>query len=280
MSDRNSPSPGAPARHPEEALAGFVDGTLSEDERRLVEAHLRTCSACRAEVDLAKASLEATGALPEADAPGLDPEAIVHTARTVVPLKSRSTATGERQRPARWLGVVGGLAAAAIAGVFLVGLFRGQGGGGSATTAAQAPGVESTARPPTGGSFAPLPSPGAVQPRTQTAVVADENFSRASVAELAKSLVNGGTSDVLSQQNGARRLSATELGRARLCAQGAAGTADSPLLVVRARFEGRPAYLTAFMAEGSKVARVVVTPVGTCTVLYQTQYPGTGPSPG
>ena len=33
--------------HPEELLAGYVDGTLTDPERAVVDAHLPTCERCR-----------------------------------------------------------------------------------------------------------------------------------------------------------------------------------------------------------------------------------------
>ena len=40
--------------HPEELLAGYVDGTLSAKDRVAVEAHLAACSRCSREVELAR----------------------------------------------------------------------------------------------------------------------------------------------------------------------------------------------------------------------------------
>jgi anti-sigma factor RsiW len=46
--------------HPEDLLADYVDGTLSEHERAVVDAHLVSCETCRQEVALAR---RAVGAL-------------------------------------------------------------------------------------------------------------------------------------------------------------------------------------------------------------------------
>jgi len=274
MSDRHSSRSGAPGDHPEEALAGFVDGTLPDDERRLVEAHVRTCATCRDEVDLARASLSATAGLPEADAPGLDAAAIAETARTVVPMRARARAADSSERSGRLLAVIGSLAAAAIAGVFVVGLLRGPGGGGSATTGALAPSVTAVPPQPTEG-FQAGPSAG-VAPSPVTGVAVDENFTPASVA---RSLAGGSDMGLLQPRAGARRLRAHDVAVTTLCAQGAVGTAERPALLVRATFEGRPAFVTAFRAPGSPNVRVVVTSARTCSVLYQTQYPAPGASP-
>ena len=55
--------------HPEELLAGYVDGTLSSEDRAVVDAHLSTCERCRREVAQARVAVAALGGLPEAHAP-------------------------------------------------------------------------------------------------------------------------------------------------------------------------------------------------------------------
>ena len=46
----SAPHDTAPARAAREALAGYVTGGLSEDERRIVEAHIEDCDDCRFEI--------------------------------------------------------------------------------------------------------------------------------------------------------------------------------------------------------------------------------------
>jgi putative zinc finger protein len=55
--------------HPEELLSGYVDGTLSNEERAVVEAHLATCETCREEVELAGEALMALESLEEQPVP-------------------------------------------------------------------------------------------------------------------------------------------------------------------------------------------------------------------
>jgi hypothetical protein len=55
--------------HPEELLADYVEGTLAEGERALVDAHLSTCAACREEVRLAKTAVSALASLEERSVP-------------------------------------------------------------------------------------------------------------------------------------------------------------------------------------------------------------------
>ncbi len=55
--------------HPEELLSGYVDGTLPNEERAVVDAHLATCATCREEVELAGEALTALEALEEQPVP-------------------------------------------------------------------------------------------------------------------------------------------------------------------------------------------------------------------
>ena len=73
--------------HPEELLAGYVDGSAAPDERRAVEAHLATCGRCREEVDLAMSSHAALASLPELAAPGVS-AAVLKAARGSVGTKA------------------------------------------------------------------------------------------------------------------------------------------------------------------------------------------------
>jgi hypothetical protein len=65
MSDRTA------SAHPDELLAGFVDGTLPAEERATVERHLAGCARCAEEVSLAAQARSALRALPLLEAPGL-----------------------------------------------------------------------------------------------------------------------------------------------------------------------------------------------------------------
>jgi anti-sigma factor RsiW len=91
-------------RHPEDLLAGYVDGTLPRDERAVVDAHLSTCETCREEVALAARATAALASLPEEPVPFGLTGLVLAEARRV----------GER-RPPVWarLQWAAGLAAAA-----------------------------------------------------------------------------------------------------------------------------------------------------------------------
>jgi hypothetical protein len=55
--------------HPEELLSGYVDGTLPNEERAVVDAHLAGCATCLEEVELAGEALMALEALEEQPVP-------------------------------------------------------------------------------------------------------------------------------------------------------------------------------------------------------------------
>jgi anti-sigma factor RsiW len=50
--------------HPEDQLASYVDGSLTPEERSVVDAHLTSCDACREEVALATTASRSLRALP------------------------------------------------------------------------------------------------------------------------------------------------------------------------------------------------------------------------
>ena len=276
MSDRDDPRSRMTGTHPDEALAGYVDGSATDDERRVVEAHLASCSSCAEEIALARASVAATSGVEEAAAPGLDPASIVSTARTVVSIESRRQAASEEPRrgPGVCLGVVGGLAAASIVAVLAFGLLHSPGGGSAST--ALAPTHEAAPLSP---GVGPGPSSGITRSPALGAFVTEENYTRASVDQLASSLARGSTQLIGPvASNGPESFSAADVAAARSCAQAAAGTTRPPAIMVRAKFEGRPAFVTGFVlsAPGEDKTRVVVTSASGCTVLYQTldQAPG------
>lgn len=77
--------------HPEELLAGSVDGSLTDPDRTTVDAHLRTCARCRAEVEAAGTAREALRRLSDPEAPDLSTPVIaeIERARTTVPATPR-----------------------------------------------------------------------------------------------------------------------------------------------------------------------------------------------
>ncbi len=69
--------------HPEELLAGYVDGTLEQSERAVVDAHLDGCERCRDEVQLASGARMALASLEDAPVPyGLTDRVVAEAGRS------------------------------------------------------------------------------------------------------------------------------------------------------------------------------------------------------
>jgi len=165
MSDLRPPFDSA---HPDEALAGLVDGTLTPAERAELQAHLDGCERCRAELALAESAAQALRSLPELDAPwGLGREAIAEA--------GKGAARPDRSRR---FAMVAGIAAALILVVGLsVAVLRSPNGGGNANSA----GAVNT----TGATSGPVPAGKIFAPRAPVIVKSTKNFSAEDVAGLA-----------------------------------------------------------------------------------------------
>jgi hypothetical protein len=116
--------------HPDELLAGYVEGSLTPAKRAEAERHLATCAACTDEVALARRARTGLSTLPELDVPvGL----------------TRSVVDAARRGPSRLLRrpwVVGAAASAAAAAVVAVFAWSALHGGGSPIkSAAQTPAI-------------------------------------------------------------------------------------------------------------------------------------------
>lgn len=94
-------------RHPEESLAGYVDGTVSSRERAAVDAHLSDCARCREEVALGAGARGALGSVPEVAVPPDLATAALEAARASRPHR-RDSVPG-------WYRLAGVAAAAAAA---------------------------------------------------------------------------------------------------------------------------------------------------------------------
>ncbi len=164
MSDRERSS--VPT-HPDELLAGLVDGTLTPAERAEVQSHLDGCERCRGEIRKAESARRALRALPEVEPPWGLGRAAVEEARSM-----------RREHRFRRLAPAAGVAAAAL---LLVGLgfavLRGPMAGGGGSNAAR----------PAAGSPAPSAP---LQPGSATAPLiqrANENYDAKGIERLAAS---------------------------------------------------------------------------------------------
>jgi predicted anti-sigma-YlaC factor YlaD len=223
--------------HPEELLAGYVEGTLPENERALVATHLQTCETCRDEVDLATMAVAALAEIRDEPVPlGLTSAVIAESGRRMA-----------RPRPAWWRGRlqwVAGLAAAAAVIAFLaVGLPHLHGGPaveravkGGLATASSVPGV--------GGANEALAQ---VPLETQRVDYGD-------VAELQTLAEQSATRQGDDLQAAASPTISYDLAAAEAamsCVTKAAGEGltsnDTLARLIRAKFEGKPAYLGVYL---------------------------------
>ena len=220
--------------HPEELLAGYVDGTLSAKDRVAVESHLAECSRCSREVALAGGARTALRSLTEVPAP------------QGVASKALEEATGARPATAgetpRWYRF-GGIAAAVAAGllVFTLVLPHVGNGGGSRTDAAQ--GKDQSAA---GGA-----REGAALAAASAIEIRHVNFDDASLTALTASYGSPtpGASGVAAATAPVAPAFGTQAqtNKALACVVTSAPDQGGELqALIRARFKGTPAYLAVF----------------------------------
>jgi hypothetical protein len=223
--------------HPEELLAGYVDGTLSAKERAAADAHLAGCARCARETDLAASARSALRSLAEEPAPpGVASRALEEAGGV-----RRSVVT---HATPRWYRIGGAVAAAAAALLVLTLVLPhiGQGNGSGADVANGKAQV-----------------PGAGDAREQTALAASlieirhVNYDNASLAALTSSYQSDTSSG--GAAGGAAALSPgpasfgsqAQTDKALACvAQSAPDQGGLVQSLIRARFQGIPAYLAVF----------------------------------
>jgi Putative zinc-finger len=245
--------PGMPDTHPEAELATFVEGSATDQERRLVEAHLAECSACRADVEFAARGRAAMQALPELEPPGLTEQGLAWLPQPApapeIPERRRVGAgrarTRARSRVPVWQRVAWGSGIAVAASLAAVFLFANLRGGPQTNTAASG----GQAAESGGESFARVKS--------------STDYDQAAVAALAGRLVQqerslatdaaapapaaapafGGTAT-----SSVQALDKSAATQAESCLQRAAGIAEgvTPSYIELAEFEGTPAFIGAF----------------------------------
>jgi predicted anti-sigma-YlaC factor YlaD len=102
--------------HPGDLLVDLVDGTLSADDRALVEAHLETCATCRSEVALATQARAALDTLAPVEPPASLADAAIAEAVGMRPAADLDAARAARRR-GRWLGIAAAAAVVALIAV-------------------------------------------------------------------------------------------------------------------------------------------------------------------
>jgi predicted anti-sigma-YlaC factor YlaD len=218
--------------HPEELLAGYVDGSSSGRDRATVDAHLRTCERCRAEVATAGVGRSALRRLPDPATPDLA-AAVTAQLANVRPASNAS----------RWYRYAG-VAAAAVIVVAIVAALPKVGSGPATEERA----ADSSAAVPTVGAADSLGS--------LTLELQQTDYDTAAVQALA-----GEAARVVAPSETAGVGAAVPVGtaeqtaRARACVRRAfPDFAGSPIRLISAAFEGTPAYL-AVVLEGPAPGR-------------------------
>jgi len=215
--------------HPEESLAGYVDGTLPSQERAAVDTHLAGCGRCREEIAVAGGARAALAALADAPVPpGIAARAIEEAGGRPAP-KAGGTP--------RWYRFAG-IAAAAAAVLFVLTLALPHIGQNASTDAADKRGRAEA------GGFASAPVAAAA---TQIEIQ-HTNYDSASLTALATSYTTDPGAQAATTTAPASSGPPRQTARALRCVVRSAPDENGQLVrLVKARFEGVPAYLAVFL---------------------------------
>lgn len=250
--------------HPEELLADYVDGTLSEPERAVVDAHLPTCERCTGEVRIARAAVTALERLEDEPVPfGVTGPVLVEAGRRF-----------EQRRRVAWqrLQWSAGLATAAAL-VLVVAVNIGREGGEEAAPASTGA---------TAGAEAAAPAesaPGAaleVGLERQPGVDYDADGIEAVASAALEDLAGGDEQRTSAVAEDAIELAAGPAEGALACVARSGGPAPGPrdtlLRLIEAEYDGTPAFIAVFAqgpGAGQAPDHVVVWVVATedCRIL-------------
>jgi anti-sigma factor RsiW len=245
--------------HPEDLLADYVDGSRSSEDRAVVEAHLASCPRCRDEAELARGAVSALRSLPEVAAPpGLGQAAIdeAETGRSasgaVVSLDSRRY---------RFLAVAAAAAVVAVIAFSLPSIIGRNHPAGSVDTGATAEGNQNPAAPQASKSL--------------SVEIQQTDYNATSAGKLAATAAaQSRISSPSASYAGSSSLADTQ--SALSCIGDAfSGIPGSPIRLIQARFNGRPAYVGVF-TEGpaghpADAVSVRVAAVDGCSLLTYTK---------
>jgi hypothetical protein len=249
--------------HPEDLLAPYVDGSLGNDGRAAVDAHLAGCDRCRDEVDLARRARTALSGLPDLEVPP----------GTVRPGLTPRRAARERLRRASW---VTGAAAASIAAITAIVLLNSGHGGGPSPAAAPERGVPHiNAIVRQSGSNYDAAGIGRLADVLAGREKRDEAAQVASGSGTSSGGTGAGTATTTNPTTTSGPLSGSSFNAPRTspaaCVRHGASLprATKPIRpLIAAKFQGTPVYIGAAV-EGSAL-RVWVVARQTCSVLFQT----------
>lgn len=222
--------------HPEELLAGYVDGTLEHEERAFIDAHLGGCALCRDEIELAQGARTALVALQDAPVPyGLTDRVLAEAGRR---FERRKIVVWERLQ---WAGGLAAAAALVLVVVLNLGSEQDQDGvrasTGATETAAVAPGTGEDATAPSLPPFQGL--------EEQQGVEYDDEGVKSIAQDTVRSIA--GETAVSSDP----AFSSADLGLACIARSGGPVNGPNTTLVrlIQAEYLGTPAYFAVF-AEG------------------------------
>ena len=226
--------------HPEELLAGYVDGTLERPEREVVDTHLSACSRCREEIDLAQRAVAATGELEEVPVPfGVSGPVLAEAGRRFEGRRAR------RWERLRW--AAGVAAAASLVLVVVLNL-------GDGTDKAFSPATQDQA-----GSEAPAPAASEAASGALAFAGLERQLGVAYDDEGIRSLARDASAAFRGEPRSAeigRVFSAPD--RALACVATSGGPTGDPrdtlVRLIEAEYQGTPAFLAVF-AEGPGAAQ-------------------------
>ena len=268
-------------KHPGPALlVDYVDGTIGDDMRAKVDAHLAGCATCRDDVRAARAGKASAGALGEPAMPaGLADAAIAEASRVTGERHPEVEAMpeGARRRPnaPRWAGLA--TAAAVVIAIVLLAPKLGQPSSNSSEVAAPA---AASPAPPMGAPAEDFHRANKVD--VQHADYTDQEL--AALAQQAQHALENGAAAGQSVNGDAAlgfdpaqptSLSTERFGPATQCLQSAFGDPQGRLVrLIYAKFNGQPAYFGVYLvSEGtglpSNELRIDVASAGTCQILVQ-----------
>lgn len=252
--------------HPEELLPEYVDGTLGEQDRRAVDAHLATCTVCRAEVGLAAGARQTLHRLPEEPVPF----------GVTRPVMDEVSGQGRRERTLwgqriQW---AAGIAAAAAL-VVVVAINLPDVGEDASTAAGDGGGAAITAE---AGESATAPQ--APQDRFAFPVALERSgrdFGHEALRGLVTEVANAVRDDSLKEPAGGSAPGETQ--EALDCVTTRSGSAEDEVLVrlIRATYEREPAYVAVHLQRpgaGQAPTRAigrVVSADGSCELLDVTE---------
>jgi hypothetical protein len=246
--------------HPEELLAGYVDGSLSTQDRAAVESHLASCDLCRGELALARGARSALSSLEEIPAPaGLTQGAIDEAAGVHSLPDARASRNQRRYR------VMAFTAAAAVVALLAVTLPHLGGRSPTGTRAAH--------------NEAGMALPSAAVRKSLSLELQHVDYDARSLQGLAaayKSLTSSDAEAMTGRQPIASG-AATEVNDAAAClAKAFPGFNGRLIRLIRATFDGAPAYLGVYTEGGGAGGHptslsVRVASVDTCTILSYTK---------